>query len=388
MANPEFAFDRSVRHYDLDGRLHVDVSNISKAMVCPYLGSEIPDSDRLGLIPDKVYMLLRDPEELKKAAPTFRNLPILIKHVPVSADDPRKDLVVGSTGSDVEFTYPFLKDSLSIWDAAAIAGIESKEQTELSSAYRYRADMTSGGFEGTKYDGIMRDIIGNHVALVDVGRAGRDVVVADSNPFKEDTNMSKKQRLIAAKASARKALEGKLAQDADLADLDKVLDALIGVEDGPATPVPAEDENDDELWEDDPDNPGQKRRKKAAEQAEATAEDEGEPKQPQVTKAAMDAAIAAAVKRTKSDMEALHVARKEVAPLVGEVALDSAEAVYKFALDQSGVDTNDVHPSAYRALAKMVLAEKAKPAPQFKGGMDSASVKTVVEKHPDISRFK
>jgi hypothetical protein len=34
--------------------------------------------------------------------------------------------------------------------------------------------------QGEKYDGVMRDIVGNHVALVKEGRAGADVVVGDS----------------------------------------------------------------------------------------------------------------------------------------------------------------------------------------------------------------
>jgi Uncharacterized protein conserved in bacteria (DUF2213) len=48
------AFDRaSVRTYDRDGRLHVEISNISKAAVNPYIGREIPDWKALGLDPDK-----------------------------------------------------------------------------------------------------------------------------------------------------------------------------------------------------------------------------------------------------------------------------------------------------------------------------------------------
>lgn len=384
------AFDRSVRTLDPDGRMQVEISNISKAMVCPYLGSEIPDVEALGLEPGKIYMLLRDPQELAKAAPTFRNLPLLIQHVPVTAEEPRKDLVVGSTGSDVEFNAPYLSCSLSIWDAAAIAGIESKDQTELSSAYRYRADMTPGTYEGTRYDGIMRDIVGNHVALVDVGRAGPDVVVADRNPFKDET-MKKTQRLVAAKANARKALAGKLAQDADLADLDKVLDALVGGE----TDDIVEDEDDEsgDDYEDDPENPGKRRKKVvAAADDDEGADPEGNakdlPPKPEVTKAAMDAAISKAVKaavsQTKADMESLHVAREEVSTIVGKVALDSAEAVYKFALDHLKIDVDGVHPSAYRALVKLAGIEKAKPAAL---GMDAAAAKQAVEKFPNLVRF-
>lgn len=182
------AFDRNtVRSFDRDGRLHVATTNISKAAINPYLGREIPDFEALGLNPDKTYRLFRDPEELAKAASTFNNLPLLSRHVPVSADDHQPDLVVGSTGSEAEFDAPYLRNSLVIWARHAIAGVEDRSKQELSSAYRYRADMTPGTYEGAAYDGVMRDIVGNHVSLVTEGRAGPDVVVGDSM---EIVNMS------------------------------------------------------------------------------------------------------------------------------------------------------------------------------------------------------
>lgn len=390
IAIADMAFDKSVRHFDIDGRMHVDVSHISKAMVCPYLGSEIPDHERLGLDAGKVYMLLRDPKELEKAADTFKNLPLLIQHVPVNADEPRRDLIVGTVGTDIKYIHPYLSGSLSIWDSEAIAGIETKEQAELSSAYRYTPDMTPGVYEGVEYHGIMRDIIGNHVALVDVGRAGSDVVVADSNPFKGNS-MKRTQRLIAAKVNARKALGSLIAQDSDLSDFDKFLDTVIAQDEKEtkeeAKRELAEDETDDDLYEDDPENEG-KRRKKVVAAADAEEEMKPEMKKAEVTKGAMDKAIATAVaaatSKVKKDMEALHVARKDVSSLVGEVALDSAEAVYKFALDHAGIDTEGVHSSAYRAMVKMVNTPKA-PAVTF--GMDSASVKKTDEQFPMLKRF-
>lgn len=142
------AFDRSARTYDADGRLHVALTNISKATVNPYFGKEIPGYKDLGLDADKIYQLLRAPEELAKGAASFNNIPLLSKHTPVSADEPRKEIVVGSTGTDAVFNEPFLQNSLVVWDAEAIAGIETKEQCELSCAYRYIPVMTSGEYEG------------------------------------------------------------------------------------------------------------------------------------------------------------------------------------------------------------------------------------------------
>jgi len=176
-----YAYDRaaSARTYDVDGRLHVAQSNISKANVCDYNGSEIPDYQSLGLDPNRVYKLLRDPKELESAAATFNNIPILSCHVPVSAEDHQPDLVVGSTGTDAKFVAPYLTNSLVVWAQSAIDAIENETQKELSAAYRYRAAMAPGSYNGERYDGVMRYIIGNHLAIVPEGRAGSDVVVAD-----------------------------------------------------------------------------------------------------------------------------------------------------------------------------------------------------------------
>lgn len=176
----KLAFDyKSSRVYDVDGHLHVAQTNISKANVCPYYGHEIPDADRLGLDPHRIYHLLRDPSELAKAAASFNGKPLLLGHNPVSAQDHDHGRTVGAI-SNVRWVPPHLKADLSCWAGMAIDGIEDRSVKELSASYRYRADMRPGTFQGQRYDGVMRDITANHVALVEKGRAGSDVVVGDS----------------------------------------------------------------------------------------------------------------------------------------------------------------------------------------------------------------
>ena len=377
------AQDRSLRSYDQDGRLHVESSNISKAAVNPYYGSEIPNYQQLGLEPEKVYYLLRDPEELEKAAPTFNNLPLLSKHIPVSADEPQKEVIAGTTGSDTVFEDGYLKCSLAVWDAEAIAGIESGEQVELSSAYHYTADMTAGEFEGRHYDGVMRDIVGNHVALVDVGRAGRDVVVSDADPFYERKTMKLK---AGAKARIQAAVQPLLAQDAELSpdELLQVIGSLTNEvqtaeDDGEDLP-PENVENvgtDEDEPEDGENNPAPAEPEEPAEDEEPEKPEDGAPKPAQdaaISKMAMDAAIKRAVEAERKRSQALATAQREVAHIVGDVAMDDAADVYKFALEQSGIDVTDVHPSAYRAMVGMLGKPKqpmaqdaAKTAEQFPG---------------------
>jgi uncharacterized protein DUF2213 len=172
--------EQSVREFDVDGRLHVAITHISKATVNPYLGHEIPGWKMLQLDPNKIYYLLRDPEELRKAAPTFNGIPVLNQHIPASATEHPKEAVIGSTGNDAVFNFPYLDNSLNIWPQEDITGIESEQKKELSSAYRYTPIMEPGVFQGKKFDGRMTQLIGNHVALVAEGRAGPDVFVGDS----------------------------------------------------------------------------------------------------------------------------------------------------------------------------------------------------------------
>ena len=218
-AHDHLALDlKSARSYDADGRLHVAVTNISKANVCQYLGSEIPDWQSLGLEPNKLYRLYRHPDELAKAAKTFNNIPILSSHVPVSAADHSPDKVVGSTGTDAEFSAPYLRNSLVIWAQDPIDAVRSGMQRELSCGYRYTPDMTPGVYKGEAYDGIMREIVANHVALVKEGRAGPDVVIGDSIPIKPKIIRRIKMPRLSRKAVfARGALESfigpKLAAD-------------------------------------------------------------------------------------------------------------------------------------------------------------------------------
>ena len=410
------AFDRSsVRTIDADGRLHVAKSHISKANVCVYYGKEIPGYEALGLQPDKVYRLLRDPVELERAAPTFARLPVLSEHVPVTVEAPRPDLVVGAIGSEVVFAAPYLDADLCVWDATAIAGIETDKVRELSCAYRYVPVMEPGEFEGQPYDGRMTEIQGNHLALVEVGRAGSDVVVADRNPFNFKETAMKMSKLgkalfaalcaaspVLAADSALPALVGTanrktfdrkdvkaklLALDADLdpQQLDNVIDALLDVEQDPKpveTPAAAADESpadklrallagkvDDATLE-------QACGLLATPAADEKPEGEGGMKKEEVT-AAMDS--------LRKELREANEAAREVRHIVGDVAMDSAAEIYGFALDHMKVDRAGVEGApALRALFKVAAANKASTAPVHVA-QDSAGL---AAKFPGAARFR
>lgn len=201
---------KSMRTKDENGFLHVKMTPISKETVNPYYGREIIGYEELGLDPDKIYYLYRSGEELKKGASTFNGLPLLMNHHMESAENPQKEFRVGSTGTDAVFNAPYLENSLSVTDDVAIQNIENGSMKEISCAYRYTPVMKAGEYKGVAYDGIMTNIRGNHVALVEEGRAGHDVAVADSKPKNMESEV-KEQMATEEKGvvkDASKAIEG------------------------------------------------------------------------------------------------------------------------------------------------------------------------------------
>lgn len=243
---PELAFDRSPDGLDRPGivvklafdrdssqgqatdgfdRLHVKRAPITKACVNPYYGREIPKWQELGLQPDRVYRLLRDPDEIKKGAATSHNVPLLSKHVPHSADEHDGDITVGTVGSQAEYAHPYLYNSLAVWSREGRDHVDSGNQKELSSAYSYDADMTPGKYEGEPYDGVMRNMRWNHVCLVKKGRAGSDVALDEAlQPPKETTKMAlKSMKATVAYGALTAFLRPKLAMDAAMPNIGKAL---------------------------------------------------------------------------------------------------------------------------------------------------------------------
>lgn len=178
------ALDRaSVRVYDDNGNLHVKYSPLTRVQVAPYLGKEIPGWQGLGLEPQKIYYGYRPPEELKRpeTVASVNGIPIQLEHHPDYPDDPARETRIGSTGDQGRFLNPFLVNSLHFQDQRAIDHIKDGSMRELSLAYRYEPDFTSGTTPGGEnYDFVMRNISANHLALVEEGRAGRKVLVYDS----------------------------------------------------------------------------------------------------------------------------------------------------------------------------------------------------------------
>ena len=407
MNNLLFDATPSVRSKDENGFLHVALTPISKATVNPYLGREIEGSAAHGFKPDAIYYGLRDPQELEKAADTFNGLPLLLEHHPTDAENLPKEWVVGSMGTDAVYEKPYLKNSMTVTDAQAIGYIEDGTAKEISCSYRFTPDFTAGTYteaDGSEvhYDFIMRDIRGNHVALVPEGRAGHDVHVADSG---DAVNINRQERRdfmplddfiskflpLASeeeKQAAKAALEAlTTAKDEDPAfaegvaygeevekkeplklDSEHEADGMEAKEAedacGKDEELPTDEDNLDELMKDPKFKAafemgvkyGEKREKADPERIDADHEREG------MERVLGEDSIKAIEQRVTEKLRHINDAAKKVRPLVGEInnpfAFDSAEAVYSFALEKAGKDVKKYPEAAYEGMVDMVLEHK------------------------------
>lgn len=385
MPAPHLATDK--RSVDHNGHMRVPGCRISKATVNTYYGREIPGFEALGLDATRVYLMYRDPNELRLAASTFDAVPLLDVHVPVTADSHEFESTVGVI-SNTRFDYPYLIGDVTVWTQDAINLITTEEQRELSSAYLYTPEMKPGlSPEGLRYDGVMRNLRGNHVALVAEGRAGPDVMVADGKPhtMKFPNFFSKLAALFPTPpdAAGLVALDGALAaeleaMDAGLSDEERkaACDALAK-----ELSKDAESLSDEEKTEAFRRAAADKRAKDAAGPGVAAAPNApvgGAPK-PSMDEAAVEARVATAVAAAregyvlatdtvlKPDAErlatdaaaivhALYAAREAVAERTGLVNIaeyKTAEAVYRYALDKLSVSHKDT-PAV--ALAELYTA--------------------------------
>lgn len=322
VATASYAFDKkSARSFDADGRMRVRDCVISVAEINPYYGKEIPRATDLGLSPTAVYDLYRDPDELARAADSFNGLPLMIRHVAQTADEPRKEYIGGSV-YNARFEDGKLRADLLLMDKQAIEYVESGELADLSSSYRYRADMSPVEIDGRTAHGVMRDIEGNHVALVEDGRA-TGAHVADS--------------ALSSQPGATTVSDTESREDKILHMLEAIDNRLTAVETTRANDEATESEKADSDEDD-----------KAEDEATAKSEKDEDEKDEKEAKVAMDAAsvqavVDAAVAAERKRAEGVEAAKRATRAVLGDViAMDSAGDIYREALKRSGADVSAI----------------------------------------------
>lgn len=136
--------------------------------------------------------------ELRPAEEVFKNDSLAsMKLIPVTNDHPPEQLnsentkkyQAGYTSENVaQHMNNFMKVGVIVTDKSSIDDVMNGK-TQLSAGYVCDLEMSSGIYDGEYYDAIQRNIIYNHLAIVDVGRAGPDAKIKldDQNCFFNET---------------------------------------------------------------------------------------------------------------------------------------------------------------------------------------------------------
>ena len=358
----------SQREIDPNGWWYIKKNPISKAGVFSYLGSEIGAPE-----PTRVYGVLRSPEELERAAPTFRLIPIIDDHELLGSIGTSTDerVPAGSTGENVYYEHPYLYSSIKITSNALQEQIE-RGKIELSPAYTCTWEQESGVYEGVPYD--YKQVInhGNHLALVDKGRTGSDVAVLDSYVFDTAGGLpmtleeimagvaslseeDKAQLLVALSATDEEKEE--VATDDEVTD---IVEETDNVAEAAAEAVAAEERGDDVA--------AVEAAVEAVENAEAVLE-AAEELQDKIAQDAMHKAV--------KHIDARNAMAARVKPFIGAVpktSMDSAESVAAYACKKFGVKHGKGQASA-------VIAG-------YLHGRKPASAKTVAQDKATVSTHK
>lgn len=162
-----------------DGYLVAD-ARIARTGIQNYLGWEVGKPDMAEVRVYRPGSEVFSEDTLKSAA-----------HRPVTNNHPDEQVTsknwrehaVGQTGDEVSGEGIFMRVPLMVSDEKTILAIEDGKQ-ELSAGYTCDLDFTAGTTPtGEAYDAIQKNIRLNHVAIVQHGRAGKQVRIGDASAW-------------------------------------------------------------------------------------------------------------------------------------------------------------------------------------------------------------
>jgi hypothetical protein len=138
--------------------------------------------DKHGLAGDRIVRLHRPAEELfnPETIATFHNKPVINgSHKTVTAEN-WKELSVGDMHHPEPSGKVLVVKRLSVKDKSAVDDVQSGKKF-LSIGYKFDIDLTPGtNADGEAYDGVQRNIKGNHVLITDSPRGGPVCSIADT----------------------------------------------------------------------------------------------------------------------------------------------------------------------------------------------------------------
>ena len=167
----------SKRSKDSNGFLIIKDNPIAKAGVFDYLLSELKQD--IEPKDDKIVKVYRPFSELIRVKDSFSNKPIKMYHHWVGDECETADGAIGSNIT-IDEANEYLRADLIIYNPKLIEAIEKDELVELSPAYTGKEIAENGRFNGEAYE--FKQELGevNHLAVVEIGRSGKDLKIYDS----------------------------------------------------------------------------------------------------------------------------------------------------------------------------------------------------------------
>lgn len=197
---------------DINGYVTYYDVPMTKAGVFPYLGKTISPE----LEPDRVYNVLRPLEELTKpeTLKSLEAIPFVIDHTMIGEGftKPEDKGVEGTTLQNVQVKGDLITNDLTAYTDRCRQAIDSGKR-DLSMGYRCRYDLTPGEYEGQHYDAVQRDIIYNHIALVDEGRMGAECRVTDSAIVYDSLELQNKEKVKMTKITLDEDLKAEIKEE-------------------------------------------------------------------------------------------------------------------------------------------------------------------------------
>ena len=177
----------SNRHFDENGFLRVSNNLILPIGIMEYYGSELNEYlPNLNLDDDKIYKLNISEEEAIKCLEKWKGIPIREEHEWTTSENV-KGSQIGTIGEDIKIVEEdgkkYMSANLFINDKEAIDKITSGTKDELSTSYEHKIKKA----ENKEYDFEVYDIQPNHLALVEQGRGGDKVRVANENTISDNS---------------------------------------------------------------------------------------------------------------------------------------------------------------------------------------------------------
>lgn len=198
-------------------------------------------------------------------------------------------------------------------------------------------------------------------AILTADKAAKDAAGSEESVAKDKA--AKDRKAAHDKARDKMNAEDKAAFDA-MSDEEKDKVAKDGNDDPEGTNDAEPDVEDEEL-KGDPSTPSKG----------------GKSEKPALDSAEVDRRIAAAV----GARDAIHTALREVEPILGVVAFDSAGDAYRAALAHLKVDVKGIHESALPAMLRLAKTQAQTAAPVQ--AMDSASIAEIQKLIPNYNRL-